>query len=118
MGAIPTNELFIKLSNGVFEFVSLYTFSPRIPNDVRQGIDVLDHIVIWCPATNSVDPVYRRMCRNQRCFRARVSPKPWRIGLTEHLRPRPGVWPVKPERLPQRNEWIRRYESQAGGVAA
>src|SRR4051812_20753218 len=25
-----------------------------------------------------VDPVYAVMCKNQRCFRARVSPKPWR----------------------------------------
>jgi hypothetical protein len=49
-----------------------------------------------------VDPVYARMCLNQRCFRARLSAKPWRIGIADHLKPRPGVWPIRPERLPAR----------------
>lgn len=64
------------------------------------------------------DPVYVRMCRNQRCFRARVSAKPWRIGVQQHLKPRPGVWPVAPERLPVRNAWIDDYELRAAGYAA
>lgn len=64
------------------------------------------------------DPVYTRMCLNQQCFRARVSAKPWRIGVKEHLRPRPGVWPVAPERMPQRTEWITRYEQAAASFAA
>jgi len=63
------------------------------------------------------DPVYVRMCKNQDCFRARVSPKPWRIGI-DTLRPRPGVWPIKPERMPQRLEWVASYESAAEGFAA
>jgi hypothetical protein len=65
-----------------------------------------------------VDPVYRRMCLNQRCFRARVSAKPWRIGIDERLRPRPGVWPIKPERLPARIAWIDHYEAAARRHAA
>ncbi|TDU70846.1 hypothetical protein EI77_01964 [Prosthecobacter fusiformis] len=64
------------------------------------------------------DPVYVRMCRNQHCFRARLSPKPWRIGIREHIRPRPGYWPVKPEHLPARNRWIAAYEEKARGFAA
>ncbi len=59
------------------------------------------------------DPTYVLMCKNQNCFRARVSPKPWRIGIPDHLRPRPGVWPINPERLPERLEWIERYEEKA-----
>jgi hypothetical protein len=27
------------------------------------------------------DPLYRILCRKQQCFRARLTPKPWRIGL-------------------------------------
>ena len=27
------------------------------------------------------DPLYRRLCENQQCFRARLSPKIWRIGV-------------------------------------
>jgi hypothetical protein len=26
------------------------------------------------------DPLYRELCRSQKCFRARLTPKPWRIG--------------------------------------
>lgn len=58
------------------------------------------------------DPLYMRMCRNQKCFRARISPKPWRIGV-EHIKPRPGIWPVKKEKMNVRRDWIRRYEQQA-----
>lgn len=65
-----------------------------------------------------VDPTYSFMCLRQRCFRARVSPKPWRIGLTEHLRPRPGVWPVHPDRMPARLAWIEKYESASRDWAA
>lgn len=64
------------------------------------------------------DPIYVRMCRNQHCFRARLSPKPWRIGIREHIRPRPGYWPVKPEYLPARHRWIAAYEAKAQDYAA
>lgn len=64
------------------------------------------------------DPVYVRMCFNQRCFRARLSAKPWRIGIGDHLRPRPGVWPVRPEQRAVRAAWVARYEQAANGFAA
>ncbi|WP_105214229.1 hypothetical protein [Pseudoalteromonas sp. T1lg22] len=63
------------------------------------------------------DRVYMQMCRNQRCFRARVSPKPWRVGI-ERLRPRPGVWPIKAERLKERQDWINAYERKANDYAS
>ncbi len=69
-------------------------------------------------AALGTDPVYVRMCGNQHCFRARVSPKPWRIGITDHLRPRPGVWPVAPEQLPTRRQWVEEYERKATGYAS
>jgi hypothetical protein len=32
------------------------------------------------------DPIYATLCEKQQCFRARISPKPWRIGMrTEYL---------------------------------
>lgn len=64
------------------------------------------------------DPVYVRMCRNQQCFRARLTAKPWRIGMAGHLRPRPGVWPVSPRGELLRASWVARYEAQAAGFAA
>ncbi len=65
-----------------------------------------------------VDPVYARMCLNQQCFRARLTPKPWRIGIAAHMKPRPGVWPVAPERRPVRDAWIANYEAASRGYAA
>jgi len=64
------------------------------------------------------DTIYVRMCARQRCFRARISPKPWRIGIQAHIKPRPGVWPVNPERLPERDAWIAAYEQRAEGFAS
>lgn len=64
------------------------------------------------------DKIYVQMCSNQHCFRARVSAKPWRIGIASHLKPRPGVWPIKPERLPERLRWVEEYERQAAAFAS
>lgn len=64
------------------------------------------------------DRIYVRMCTNQHCFRARVSPKPWRIGVESHLKPRPGVWPISPERLPDRVRWVSEYERKAEAYAS
>ena len=66
----------------------------------------------------AVDPIYARMCLHQQCFRARLTAKPWRIGVASHMRPRPGVWPVDPERLASRNSWILDYESRASQFAS
>lgn len=69
-------------------------------------------------AAVGADPVYVRMCANQRCFRARLTAKPWRIGIADHLRPRPGVWPVQPDKLAIRRQWIEKYEKIAADYAA
>ena len=65
-----------------------------------------------------VDMTYRTMCHRQRCFRARLTAKPWRAGMKDHMRPRPGIWPVNPERMPKRTAWIERYERAAASYAA
>ena len=63
------------------------------------------------------DPLYVTMCRNQKCFRARISPKPWRVGM-EHIRPRPGVWPIKSKWMAARQDWVRRYEEKSRSYAS
>jgi len=65
-----------------------------------------------------VDPVYVKMCRRQQCFRARVSPKPWRIGVGSHMKPRSGRWPPRPETMDVRREWIEAYEQKSTGFSA
>ncbi len=60
------------------------------------------------------DPAYVRLCKVQKSFRARLSPKPWRCGIE-----RP-IW-----RFPAENaageevirEWVERYESASRGYA-
>ncbi len=77
-----------------------------------------DAQTLACFEALRADPVYVRMCRNQQCFRARVSAKPWRIGIARHMRPRPGVWPVAAAGMAMRTEWISRYEQVAARYAA
>lgn len=64
------------------------------------------------------DRAYLQMCQLQACFRARVSGKPWRMGIPTHMKPRPGVWPVQEARRAEREAWIARYERVARGFAA
>ncbi len=85
---------------------------------MHRRFDPREPAVAACFEALAVDPIFARMCQRQHCFRARVSPKPWRIGIREHIRPRVGVWPVAEERLPARRRWIEDYERVAGGYAA
>ena len=93
----------------------------RTPSGLRlmvthQPFDPGDPLVRAFFDAVGVDPVYARMCANQHCFRARLTPKPWRIGIAAHLRP--GVWPIAPERRPIRDAWIADYEAASRGYAA
>ena len=85
---------------------------------MHRTFDPEEPAVADCFRALGADPIYAHMCLNQHCFRARVSPKPWRIGIAAHMRPSPGVWPVKPERLPDRNRWIDTYERTARDYAS
>lgn len=87
----------------------LVTHRPFDPNEpaVQEFFNVV-----------GADPIYVQMCRNQQCFRARVTAKPWRIGVDRHMKPRPGVWPVRPERMAERQAWIEVYEERAAAFAA
>ena len=64
------------------------------------------------------DPHYVRMCRLQRCFRARVSPKPWRIERFAPARPPREVWPLEGAALAQREAWVAAYNRASEGYAA
>lgn len=65
------------------------------------------------------DPLYTRLCRDQECFRARLTPKPWRIGVRS-LRGAavgPGIPPRYPRQTPNQEQlfarWLSQYESTA-----
>lgn len=61
------------------------------------------------------DPLYRRLCVAQDCFRARLTPKPWRINV-----PTPREWRV--DRLEAEpsyyDRWHESYLVKAGNYAA
>ncbi len=54
-------------------FRYLVTHARQDPNDSGL-LRVMDAL--------GTDPLYMKLCKSQKCFRARVSPKPWRCGLT------------------------------------
>lgn len=64
------------------------------------------------------DSQYISMCICQQCFRARLTPKPWRMKMTRRMKPRPGVWPVAENKLAERTKWILEYNKKAEGFAA
>jgi len=54
------------------------------------------------------DPLYQKLCKAQQCFRARLTPKPWRCGL----RDKPPQWPWLEPRQEQRfQKWQAKYQS-------
>lgn len=66
----------------------------------------------------AVDGLYASMCRVQQCFRARLSPKPWRIGMKARIRPPGAAWSRSQANLPARLAWIAEYERRSAGYAA
>ncbi len=56
--------------------------------------------------TVGADPMYMRLCRGQRSFRARLTPKPWRCGHTKNA----VRWPYESETAEQAYEaWRAKY---------
>jgi hypothetical protein len=59
------------------------------------------------------DPLYRKLCNSQNCFRARLTPKPWRCGL----RRKPERWPwLDAKREKQFQKWEAEYQSCSAGM--
>lgn len=60
------------------------------------------------------DRLYVQLCRSQQCFRARLTPKPWRIGMPNP----PQSYPWIDERRRQAFEnWSGKYEQAIDGYA-
>ncbi len=69
-------------------------------------------------AAVQADSVYVAMCRNQHCFRARLTGKPWRMGVHDRIVPRDAVWPVAADRMAEREAWLAAYDARAQSFAA
>jgi len=56
------------------------------------------------------DPLYWKLCKTQKCFRARLTPKPWRCGI----RRKPDRWPWLDAKAEIRfQKWEAQYKSYA-----
>ena len=64
------------------------------------------------------DPAYAHLCRLQRCYRARLTAKPWRAGVNLNLPKRAMRWPTPPDCVARRRDWVDRYERAATERAA
>jgi len=60
------------------------------------------------------DPAFVKLCRAQNSFRARLTPKPWRIGQSQP----PVTFPRETSREQHRfDKWLSRYETASGDWA-
>jgi hypothetical protein len=59
------------------------------------------------------DPSFVQLCKVQDSFRARLTPKPWRVG---QMAP-PGDFPREEWQQPAFDEWLRKYDRAAGSKA-
>lgn len=85
----------------------------------RAGLRLLATHALFDPeavASNGVfnslgaDPLYTQLCKTQKCFRARLSPKPWRCGVFD----KPDRWPFLTQKAEARfQKWEKQYEAES-----
>ena len=64
--------------------------------------------------TLGADPLYIKLCELQQSFRARLTPKPWRMGLNRL----PGSFPWRDGSVEARvNKWVKEYDDERAGWA-
>jgi hypothetical protein len=86
----------------------------------RAGLRLLATHALFDPeaaASNGVfqalgaDPLYTQLCKTQKCFRARLTPKPWRCGIHK----KPERWPWLTPKLESRfQKWETDYQALSG----
>ena len=80
--------------------------------------DLFDPAAAACQdafAALDADPLYRKLCHNQECFRARLTPKPWRMNDAEQSLHRLRMpWPFEHESQAMHFEkLVQKYERAA-----
>jgi hypothetical protein len=73
---------------------------------VDAGSDIVNSVF----ESLGADPLYRELCRAQKCFRARLTPKPWRCGIWR----KPERWPwLDPKQEKRFQKWEAQYQSHS-----
>lgn len=80
----------------------------------HRRIDPTAEVTHQLMAELGADPLYLRLCETQSCFRARLTPKPWRCGVEALKVAYP--WRDEEDEAAVRR-WIERYEAAASGYA-
>ncbi len=75
---------------------------------VNREFSEVDYAVIEMMTQLHSDPLYRQLCISQKCFRARLSPKPWRIGLFPPMQKFPFEHPAAEDAI---NKWTVEYSA-------
>lgn len=91
--------------NGLRLLATHQTFQP----DCSKVQEFFAHI--------GADPIYVQMCLRQNCFRARLTAKPWRMGIEARMNQRRG-WPIEPQQREYRQQWVRDYDQRTQKFAA
>lgn len=76
---------------------------------LQPGSEAMQHL---CERL-SVDALYRRLCGQQGCWRARLTPKPRRVGMGS-VYPAPAS---SAQAAPGAAEWLGEYEQKTAGMA-
>jgi hypothetical protein len=81
---------------------------------VHQPVPPDDPLVLDAFEQFGGDRLYRALCKNQRCFRARLTPKPWRCDVSKP----PWNWPwPNAEAEAHFREWEREYVGKTAAYA-
>lgn len=73
-----------------------------------------DPLVLHAFEQFGADRLYRALCKTQKCFRARLTPKPWRCDVSKP----PSRWPWKDAQAEASfRHWERKYASKASSFA-
>jgi hypothetical protein len=86
-----------------FRLLATHKLFPALAPEAEQIFDTL-----------GADPLYRQLCKSQKCFRARLTPKPWRCNLSNP----PSRWPWASAKAEKRfKDWEDRYLRACSNLA-
>jgi hypothetical protein len=120
--AEPLDRLIHRIEDKVVRFAREHDWSIRMYR-THSGIRLMVTHKAWesvdesfdtlCDAVGG-DPLYKELCHIQKCFRARLTPKPWRVGVSnpEHSFPF-----CAPEDEVEFAEWLKKYDEASSHFA-
>ncbi len=85
--------------------IRVIVIGPYFDPNAAEGRSLLER--------SNTDPVFAMLCRKQSCYRARLTPKPYRI-KQKGIRYR---WPMEQADLERARAWVGEYESRSANFA-